>query len=194
MNVTVIIPTLWLRPVLLNKCILSLANSDYNPISLFIGGGQLGYVKTVNRMLSEIDVDFVLMGNDDQEYYPNCITIAVKAMTENFPDGDGMIGIRQEHGGTEYGVNLMGRKFIGRFPKNAVMCPDYTNYYSDQELWEYAKSINRFYFCKEAVAIHHMPKDKTRKAICSTWDKDEEIFGKRQQQGLLWGVNFSSMV
>ena len=191
MNVTAIIPTLWLRPRLLKRCVTSLAKSNYSPISLFLGHGQLRYVQTVNKMLFEIDADFFLLGNDDQEYYPDCIPIAVKAMMENFPDTDGMIGVRQEHGGTQYAINLLGRKFIHRFPKNAVMCPDYTNYYNDQELCVYARSIDRFRFCEEAVAIHHMPKDKTRKAMRSTWDKDEKTWEKRQRLGLLWGKNFT---
>jgi hypothetical protein len=190
LEVAVLIPTIWKRKEYLVKCVKSIADSDYGAISLYLIDGKHKYVATVNNALANINADAVLLGNDDQEYYPDCISRAMGAMTRNFPSLNGMVGIRQEHGSTEYGVSLIGKNLIRHFPGNAIMCPDYVNYFNDQELWEYTKKISKFYFCKQAVVIHHMPKDETRKIMRTSWDKDETMWRERQELGYLWGADF----
>ena len=192
MSATVIIPTLWKRPALLNRCIESIANSSLKA-SLHLSYGNKGYATTVNKALREVNPEFVLMGNDDQEYYPSCISIAAGTLISRFPDLDGMVGIRQEHGGTIYAITLIGRAFVNRFRSRAIFCPDYTNYYQDQELYEYAKSVGKFYFCEKAVAIHHMPGDETRAAMNSTREEDKRVWATRREKGLLWGSSFNQI-
>ena len=190
MHILVASPTLWARKDLILKVTASVMNGSYRPVSLYYESSGGGWVKNANRIIAQSDTDAVLFGSDDQEFYPDAISVAVEALKERFPDTDGMVGIRQEHGGTEYGVRLLGRKFIERFPTKEVECPDYINYFSDQELWEYTKSLNRFHFCENAVVKHHMPKDTTRNAMWATWDRDEYTWRKRQERKLLWGREF----
>jgi len=191
MRVAAIIPTLWLRPELTERCIGSIAQSTVKEgVSVHIEYGKHGYVRTVNGMLASVDADAVMLLNDDQELYPDCIEKAITALKDKFSDTDGIIGIRQEHEGTRYAITFIGHKFCERFPNHAIFCPDYINYHNDEELFTFAQSIEKFHFCPEAVAIHHMPKDKTREAMHSTREQDKETWEKRQAQGLIWGKQF----
>jgi len=191
MHVLVACPTLWLRTESASRLALSVANSTHEHVSLYYDGDEgSGFVEKINRITAQIDADAVLYAGDDQEFYPDCIEMALASLAEHFPDTDGMIGLNQEHGSTVYGIRLLGRKFLERFPQKAAECPDYTNYFGDQELWEYAKSVDRFYSSRAAIAKHHMSKDRTREIMRSSWEKDEATYHRRRHLGLLWGRDF----
>jgi glycosyltransferase involved in cell wall biosynthesis len=140
---------------------------------------------------------------DDTELYPDCLEKAVACHKENFPDTDGVVGISQECPGhpeytwKPYGQTLMGRKFIERYPDGQVCCVDYKFLYQDEEMHNFASSINKFVHCKEAILKHYHP------AFCreehdSTHEKsrgmnlgiDRMTYTKRKAQGLVWGKSF----
>lgn len=146
---------------------------------------------------------------DDIELYPDTIEEAVKTLKEVYPDTDGVIGLKQECPGRLdytfkwFGQTLMGREFIERYkPVNyQICCPAYKWAYQDEEMWEYAKSLGKFYECKESKLKHYHPSflpeyvDETHKIVRegpnSPREHDLKIYERRKKLGLVWGKSFS---
>ena len=99
-----------------------------------------------------------------------------------------------------YGQVLIGKQFVNRYKKvnYQVCCPAYIHFYQDQELWCYAKSVNKFVFCKDATLIHYYPckfkneMDETHKIVRQPKikQKDIETYKKRQSLNLIWGESW----
>lgn len=151
------------------------------------------------------DFDAVAWIVDDVELYPNYLEELVKAMLYNFPDLDGVIGAKQECPGREdytykdFGQILIGKKFIERYKDvdYQVCCPFYSHFHQDHELWEYAKSMNKFIKCETAVLKHYHPAflpnevDLTHPLVRGEVKrKDDAIFRDRQARGLIWGKSW----
>lgn len=141
---------------------------------------------------------------DDVELYPNCIEEAVKCMKENFKDGDGVVGIKQVCPGREdytfkwFGQVLLGRKFVARYPEQQVCCPAYQHFWQDEEMYEYACSLNKFVSCNTAVLKHYHPgflpeeMDSTHPLVRGeTFRRDKAVREERQRLGYIWGKNFN---
>jgi len=200
----------------LKSCIQSIKNSDYKDVSILVavdGNKHLleplasepvevvfneerkDYVISMNKLLTVSKGDAILFASDDLEFAPNCISTAVRAMHAIFPDGDGVIGIRQQNrpGGSKSAFCLVGRKFINRFPNNQMFCPDYVHYASDTEVGEFAAHLGRFRFCREAKLIHLNLRDKTDVLARTVLKKDDVTRKLRFAKGLLWGKNFGRL-
>ena len=140
---------------------------------------------------------------DDTELLPDCLEKLNETFLQHFPDKDGMVGISQiyplviEATWKENGQCVIGKKFIERFPDRAVSCPDYQFFYQDEEVLEYAKSINKFILCKEAALIHHSANfyrnemDETHKiSRDEVKQHDIRVHKERQKRGLIWGKSW----
>ena len=141
---------------------------------------------------------------DDVELHPDCFEKAEKCMRENFMDRDGVVGIYQycpgydRYKGKPFGQVLIGRKFIERYPDNQVCCPDYTHFYQDEEMYDYAMSINKFVYCEESKLKHYHPayfeeqKDYVHKHIRDDIiGKDRETRVARRNLHYNWGSDFN---
>jgi len=152
---------------------------------------RMDWVFSINRVLREMDdADAVIYASDDVEFPHDAITRAVIALREYFPNGDGLIGLKQSCPGIKSAFGLMGRKFIQRFPDNQVFCPDYIHFGSDEELGRFAKSVNKFHFCESIIIRHDRAIDETRKLGLKVLDLDVAMKEKRKENGFLWGKNF----
>lgn len=212
MRVNVLIST-YDREESLKRTVRSVAESDYKdvvvcvvvdgnrelftkllgqPTNMILNKKRKDYVFSMNRGLQEFeDADFVIYAADDIEFPVNGISLAMKAMEERFPDGDGLVGLNQNCAGIDSAFGLMGRKFIERFPEMKVFCPDYVHFVSDAELGAFAKSIGKFHFCKEVVLKHERAQhDKTFMFGMSAWGRDLAMQIERNGKGFLWGSNF----
>jgi glycosyltransferase involved in cell wall biosynthesis len=216
MRIDIVIPT-YDRAALLRKAIHSLEQSTYEATAILIIDGNPNYEKdlvfgklpmiihenaerrdwvaSMNSWLKSDgktrNPDAVFYAADDLEFSPQCIEFAVAAMNERFPNGDGLVGINQQiPGGRESAFGLMGRRFIERFPDGIVFCPDYVHWWSDFELGEYARSINRFFWCKMAKVRHNRPHDKTYRLAHEPIHRDHAAHKERERRRLLWGRNF----
>jgi len=197
----------------LKECIQSIIDCDYKDVSILVvvdGNEALlkpltsepvkvvfnrerkDYVISMNKLLTVSKGDAVLFASDDLEFAPDCISRAAQVMRNHFPDGDGLVGIRQLNRphGSKSAFGLVGRKFVNRFPNNQMFCPDYVHYGSDTELGDFARSINRFIFCKEATVLHLNLRDKTDKLARTMFEKDGVTRRTRASKGLLWGREF----
>lgn len=213
MHVNLIIPT-YDRPLMLKDCIQSIVKSTYEdksiivvidgnrqminelidePIAIIFNPQRKDWIWNMNRALNSFITDNIIYASDDIVFQPDCISIAVKAMQERFPDGDGLVAFKWT--GVETvespAFGIMGRKFIERFPNRAVFCPDYIHYASDSELKRFAMSIGKFYFCREAIITHKAPKDNTYRLAHEFRSEDARLYYKaRPAKGYLWGKNF----
>jgi len=164
------------------------------PIAIFRNEKRMDFVFSMNRLLKEMtDAEAILYASDDLEFPPHGISKAMATLKEHFPDGDGLIGIKQSCAGIDSAFGLVGRKFIERFPNRQIFCPDYIHYVSDREIGQFAKSINKFYFCKDVILKHNRPKDKTRELGLKVYGTDRAMRAKRVKKGLLWGRNFEKI-
>ena len=140
---------------------------------------------------------------DDVELYPECLENAVKCFKENYKDTNGIVGLSQvcpghsEYTYKPFGQTLIGKQFIERYPDRQIACPDYTFLYQDEEMFEYASSLNKFIHCKDAILKHYHPgfcreeMDETHKVSRGdTKNKDILTHLKRKSQGLIWGKSW----
>lgn len=155
-----------------------------------------------NLHLSTLDADGMFYVCDDIEFRPDCIMIAIKTFLEKFSDTDGLLGLNQENikkdqdGFSANAMGLIGKKFAERFPNRQCFCPDYISFHADAELGNFARSIDKFYFCKEAKIIHYHPnyfkdlEDETHKIVREPKNIDRETWNLRRKRNLLWGQSF----
>ncbi len=142
---------------------------------------------------------------DDIEMYPNCLEELSKFYQYNFPNKDGVVGISQECPGhseytwKEYGQVVLGRAFIGQYPEHQVCAIPYHHFFQDEEMYQYATSINKFKLCKTAILKHFHPSflgnevDDTHLIPRGKIFKiDKGIFKDRQERGLIWGKSFET--
>lgn len=133
---------------------------------------------------------------------------AVDFHKDRYADGDGVIGFKQECPGHPqytfkwYGQTLMGRKFIERYASvnYQICCPDYLHFFQDEEMYEYASSMDKFYRCQQAVLYHYHPSfikkemdethDIIRKGFDNPKNKDFNMRGRRSGKNYLWGKDF----
>lgn len=142
---------------------------------------------------------------DDVVLKPDCVEQAVKCMETHFPDTDGVVGINQvcpghpEYTFKWYGQILLGAKFIERYKEVGykICSPFFTHFFQDQELHQFATSLNKFINCETAVLEHYHPGfirselDHTHSLVRGGLMKqDKEIFDRRQKQGKVWGATF----
>lgn len=183
-------------------------DSKYHQIRCQINDSQKFVVGSWNRFFKEQindDWNIVMWLVDDVKLSFNCIQNAVNCMQDNFPDLDGVVGLSQEcpdhpeYTYKEYGQVLIGREFIERYKEVGyqVCCPYYTHFWQDEELYQYANSLNKFVHCKNANLRHYHPgfikeeRDNThlivRKEIIQ---KDTEIYNNRKKRNLVWGQSW----
>jgi len=214
MHVAILIST-YDRLELLKRCIKSIVDSDYKDVSIFVvvdgnkslfnkllgepitmilNEKRMGYVFSMNRALREMgEADAVLYASDDLMFHSNCISNAVRAMKEHFPDNDGLVALKQTQKESGVAFGLLGRKFINRFPDSAVFCPEYVHYASDTELGRMAKHFGLLYQCREAIVGHLKMQDNTFNLAQEVKVHDKRIHQRRKRKGFLWGKNFERL-
>lgn len=164
--------------------------------------------RIVTENIDKDDWDGFIGLCDDVELKPDALKIIINNHLRHFPDGDGVCGFKQEcPGHPEYtfkwfGQTLMGRKFIERYKEAGykICCPDYYHFCQDEEMFNYANSLNKFFCCEDAVLNHYHPGfvkeevDETHHVIRSgkASPKDFDFLQqfKREQADLLWGRDF----
>ncbi len=223
-RIDIAIPTLH-RPEKLKVCVDSILNGNYPNVRVYIlwtdfnemvrYSKQYAYDPRVilqetdyskvstcwNNFVKQSGAGLILFLCDDCALDPDCLVNAVKAMQEQFPDGDGLIGLNVDNyppswpeAITQYGFRLVGKKFHKRFPPGQAYCPEYYRFYVDTEMGEYSKFMGKFFFAEGAVMQHFHPNapggtlDQTHydnRGEKQQWDI--ETWKARQEAGYLWG-------
>jgi len=188
-----LIPTRGERVIGIITCINSI---DREGVNTKILKNTTGWLPAVNAALKDID-GYFLMGADDMLFKGGAIQKALDVMEREYPDRDGVVGFNQVtlEKFCEAAFVLMGDKFMDRFPDRQVYCPDYRHYYADTEFMKYAKSVNKFTYCKEAEVEHYHPvytgkQDETNKVSRLSYKQDRQTASERSEKGFLWGRDF----
>lgn len=154
------------------------------PIAILLNEKRIGWGKTVNAVIRDTDYDFYFYASDDLKFHRYAIENAVRCMSKIFPDGDGVIGIRQNlphYCPAAFG--LVGRKWLRRFPNRALFNPAYQHFCVDSELWHYARQKNKFHFCEAALVKHERPNDGCHRLAQTTLSRDRAIWRPRKASG-----------
>lgn len=154
-----------------------------------------------NKFYKETKSDAVCYINDDIEFLPDTMKNIIDEYIIAFSDYDGLMGICQTNlpsgQALESAFGVIGMKYADRFPDRQVYCPDYDRFCGDYEMWQYAKSINKFYFSEKSKIIHHHPctdrrlEDETHLEVRKWLIGDKQTFHKRQSKNLLWGKDLT---
>jgi len=163
----------------------------------------IGCWNTFSQHFAFLDWDLMAWIVDDVELYPNCLEEGVNCFKSNFDNLDGVVGLSQEcpnhpeYTYKPFGQVLLGRDFINRYPNRKVCCPAYTHFFQDEEMWSYARGLNKFVECKTAVLKHYHPAfiknemDSTHPIVRGkVFQQDKKINEDRHSRGLLWGRSF----
>lgn len=159
--------------------------------------------KMWNDLLLSERYDILCYLSDDLELDKNCLKNGINCMKENFPDFDGVVGLKMSNCPpgqvVQAAFGMIGRKFAERFIDKQVFCPEYKKFCIDKELEMFSKSINRFVYCEEATLVHHhpaftkTPPDHTHQFVRTFLQLDLAIFEERQKRGYLWGSTFEKI-
>lgn len=153
-----------------------------------------------NSHLNTMTSDLLMYINDDIILHPDTLEVINQEYLLHFPKLDGVMGLNQvnipEEQAVEGAFGVIGRNYCKRFPNNQAWCPDYHRFWADYELWQYSKSINKFYFCRNAKLEHFHPafggtNDATHKDVRRYLSQDKATYRKRKDLGCLWGKNFT---
>ena len=210
MHIDVLIPT-WDRLVLLEATVKTILDSTHKDTTIFVvidGNPKLlpivngwpvavlynqerrDWIYSINRALQYAQGDGVFYASDDLVFPPTLLGELVVAMESYFPDGDGLIGIKQNPTGVDSAFGLMGRKFIDHFPNRHAFCPDFVHYGSDFEIGRYARVHKKFFFCDTVTLLHHRCFDSTRSLAQKIRQHDRGISVQRRAKDLIWGTTF----
>lgn len=211
MHVNVLITT-WNRPQLLKQTVNSILASTYKNLSIFVmvdgnpalidmvsklpvamiyNRERLDWIRSMNKGFFYTRGGAVIYSSDDLVFDKHCIEAAATKLKTKAPDGDALVAITQNIVGCSTAFGLVGRKFIDRFPRRQVFCPDYIHYVSDLEVGNFARNIGRCYMCPEAKVIHHRFKDATFHKAKPVEKIDLRMKARRKEKGLLWGKDFT---
>jgi len=152
-----------------------------------------------NDYLKDMKADALIYLNDDCKVQVNCLRNGLLALQEKF-NGDGVIGFNQSNATTRgtcpAAFGIIGSKYADRFPERKVWCPEYHCLYTDQELYEYAEKIGKFYYAEQCSVLHFHPvftgktPDKTHMENRKNKSQDVATHNLRVSKKLLWGDSF----
>jgi len=135
------------------------------------------------------DWTHLMLMSDDMKFLVKDFGLVIKKDFEKyFPDGDGLLHYPDGHQNERIvTMPIMGRKYYER--TNYVYNPNYTSLYSDNEMTEVAKKLNKYKFVNTHLFIHNHYK-KNKKLLDAQYLKtdnpivkaaDKKIFLERQK-------------
>lgn len=164
--------------------------------NLYFSMSQIGAIKMRNMMTTKCRGS-VLWATDDILFRRGSIEAAWESLWREFPDGDGVVGFRQENAKPAgnfcwTGVGIMGEKFLKRYPKQMISFPGYFHF-GTREIEHLAKKLMKLYREMDATIFHSHPDfypnkmDVTHMEARAFHKEDEALKDSRKKQGLIWG-------
>jgi hypothetical protein len=164
--------------------------------NLYFSQSQVGAIKMRNMMTTRCRGS-VLWATDDITFIRGGIESAWSSLWREFPDGDGVVGFRQENAKPAgnfcwTGVGIMGEKFLDRYPKRIISFPGYFHF-GTREIETLAVNLKKLYRDENALIFHNHPDfypeqmDTTHMEARAFHEQDVELKKNRREQGLIWG-------
>jgi len=175
-----------------------LGNQNLPNTRLIFNPVRIGWGKSINmvirllepRMIEEAinETPLFFSASDDLQFDSGTLGNALFDMNQHFPDGDGVIGIRQDlKHFCPAAFSLVGNKFVNRFPDRQLYNPIYDHFCVDSELWHYALSEKKFFFSKNALVVHRRYQDDCHRLAQKTLKADRlKWWAKKGKPELYW--------
>jgi len=145
--------------------------------------------------------EHLLLSSELVEFKYAAISHAYRTLLSQYPDYDGIVGIRQFCVPTFHParVILIGNKFLDRYKDRELICPTYKYNYFHNEFLRFAQSFSptKFTLDKNAIVDYYSPEIhvgmqdaeyERRKPIVK---KDLEFAKHRAMMGFTWGLDFN---
>ncbi|MBX3376281.1 MAG: hypothetical protein KF678_04680 [Phycisphaeraceae bacterium] len=166
---------------------------------------RIGCTAPLNHVYKSLVRRDALFCTDDCLFAPDALDIAMDTLYRTFPDGDGVVGLKQENipGGYDLAFPLMGRAFLDRFaPAHSgkdIFFPGYFHLYNDAEIGLTIKCLGNWVFEPRATIRHFHPAhggtlDATHSHGLTHHAHDESLWRARRAAGTLWGLDDSSAI
>lgn len=163
---------------------------------LYFSPSQVGSIKRRNMMTTRCRGS-ILWATDDITFIQGGIESAWSSLWREFPDGDGVVGFRQENAKPAgnfcwTGVGIMGERFLERYPDKMISFPGYFHF-GTREIETLAVKLKKLYRDENALIFHNHPDfypkqmDTTHMEARMFHEQDVELKKNRQEQGLIWG-------
>ena len=152
-----------------------------------------GAVYARNWLAGDVD-DGLLYATDDIVFLNGSVEGAFERFAAWFPDDDGVVGFRQLKDHHPTGVAMMGQRFLRRYPKKQLFCPQYFHFACQEVLW-LADKLGRFHYDEDAVVDHYHPSfnplymDQTHIDARIHKREDQALMRERKAAGKIWGMN-----
>ena len=164
--------------------------------NLYFSISQVGAIRTRNLMTTKCRGS-ILWATDDIAFTRGSIESAWESLWREFPDGDGVVGFRQENAKPAgnfcwTGVGIMGEKFLKRYPKQMISFPGYFHF-GTREIETLAAKLKKLYRDENATIFHNHPgfypdkMDVTHVEARAFHKEDKLLKTNRKKQGLIWG-------
>ncbi len=161
---------------------------------------RIGCTAPLNHVYRSLVRRDALFCTDDCIFATDSLDIAMETLYHTFPDGDGVVGLKQENipGGYDLAFPLMGRKFLDRFAPAAsgsdIFFPGYFHLFNDAEIGLTIKCLGNWVFEPRATISHWHPAhggtlDTTHGHGLTHHVQDEALWCDRRAKGLLWGLD-----
>jgi hypothetical protein len=146
-----------------------------------------------NKHLRNMTSNSALVLADDTEVLS--LEGIIKQWNEKAHDRDAFMGIQTDAQGEKAHIacfGVIGDKFADKFPQRQCFCPDYLCHWADPELYDFARSINRWRYTDKTLLLHYKNEhtDDTNKNCAGIRENDRKIRDVRKIRGLLWGKDF----
>jgi len=147
--------------------------------------------------------DWFMYLNDDTTVNEDLFEQLFPTLECNFNDYDGVVGLNQANlkspTNCKAAFGVIGKKFTERFPSKQVFCNEFSRLFLDEELYYFAKSINKFIYCEHLKINHFHPafyptmKDSTHDSVRRYTHEDRRRFNIRQARNKVWGNSFDKL-
>lgn len=161
---------------------------------------RIGCTAPLNHVYKSLVRSDALFCTDDCIFNKDALDVAMETLYSKFPDGDGVVGLKQENipDGYDLAFPLMGRKFLDRFAPAAsgkdIFFPGFYHLFNDAEIGVTIKCMGNWVFEPRAALRHFHPAhggtlDKTHNHGLTYRDHDESLWRQRRAKGLVWGID-----
>jgi glycosyltransferase involved in cell wall biosynthesis len=144
-----------------------------------------------NHLQNRFESDAVIVLCDDTEFLGKGVEYVMNDFETHCADTDWVMALNQKDSGHCASFVVIGKKFAERFTSRMCFYPYYKVVAGDNELWAFARSVERAYLNTDEVVIaHNHTQDLTDKEGKSLFaNQDRELFKRRVNAGMLWGKN-----
>ncbi len=162
---------------------------------------RIGCTAPLNHVYRSLVRRDALFCTDDCVFEEDSLEVAMSRLYEEFPDGDGVVGLCQANipDGYPLAFPLFGRAFLDRFAHHdGLFFPGYFHLYNDAEMGITAMCLGNWVFEPRARLRHFHPicgggeMDSTHHHALTHERADWGVWIDRRVRGVVWGIDESA--